>query len=116
MDAAERKELDRVDSFHLYGPKFSKFDESGLSRQDAAASQATERRGLAAVKAFKATIEDLKVDVFALTAIATFVMNYTVETADVRVSNKARSTMVFAKDAGRWKVVHEHHSPLKPTP
>ncbi len=116
MDAAEKKELDHVDSLHLYGPKFSKFDESGFARQDAAASQAAERKGLAAVTSFRAKVEDLKVDVFGPVAIATFVMNYTVEAGEVKVSNKARSTMVFARDGDKWKVVHEHHSPLKPAP
>ncbi len=116
MNAAEKKDLDRVDSLHLYGPKFSKFDEGGLARQDAATSQASERRGLAAAKAFSATVEDLKVDVFGVTAIATFVMNYTLEAGEVKISNKARSTVVFAKDRDTWRVVHEHHSLPKPTP
>jgi ketosteroid isomerase-like protein len=116
LDAAERKELDRVDSFHLYGPKFSKFDESGLGRLDAEASQAAERRGISAVRGFRATVEGLKVDVFGVTAIATFVMNYSVEADEGEVSRKRRATLVFAKDRDRWKVVHEHFSPLKPTP
>ncbi len=116
MDAVEHKDLDRVDSFHLYGPKFSKFDESGFSRQDAAGAQAAERNGLAAVKSFTATIEDLKVDVFGPVSIATFVLNYSLELETARVSNRTRSTLVLAKSDAGWKIVHEHHSPLRPRP
>ena len=35
MQAVRSKDLDRVEAFHLYGPKFSKFDDSGGERQDA---------------------------------------------------------------------------------
>lgn len=74
VEAAEKKELDRLEAFHLYGPKFTKFDDwEPLERQDAAASRKAEREGLAAVKAFSPTIDDLKVDVFGPVAVATFV-------------------------------------------
>ncbi len=116
LDTAERKELDRLASFHLYGPKFSKFDEAGQARLDAAAAQAGERRGLAASTAFKATADGLKVDVFGVTAVATFVMNYTMDTAEGKVTKQRRATMVFVKDGDKWKIVHEHFSLLNSAP
>lgn len=27
LDAGQKRELDRLDSYHLYGPKFTKFDD-----------------------------------------------------------------------------------------
>jgi ketosteroid isomerase-like protein len=116
MAAVERKDLDRVDSFHLYGPKFSKFDEPGFARQDAAAARIAERNGLSAVRAFHGTIEDLKVDVLGPVSIATFVLSYTVDLEATQVSSRTRSTLVLAKSDAGWRIVHEHHSPLRSRP
>ena len=113
VDAAQKKQLDRRDAFHWYGPKFSKFEDDGLGRQDAAAGKKGEREGLAAVKSFAAKVSDLKVDVFGSAAVATMILAYDVDTGKDKVSGKDRSTLVFAKENGAWKIVHEHHSPLK---
>ena len=44
FDIAKRKELDKLDAFHLYGPKFTKFDDwDPLDRQDATTAQKAER-------------------------------------------------------------------------
>jgi ketosteroid isomerase-like protein len=112
-EAAQKKELDRLDSFHDYGPRFSKFDDDGLGRQDAATGKKGERDGIGGVKSFAAKVSDLKVDLFGSTAIATFILAYDVDTGKEKMSGKDRSTLVFVKRAGTWKIVHEHHSPLK---
>ncbi len=45
--AAEQKRIDEVEGLHSYGPEFSKFDEFGLGREDAAQTRAAERGELA---------------------------------------------------------------------
>jgi ketosteroid isomerase-like protein len=99
------------------GPKFTKFDDwEPLTRQDAVAARKGESEGLAAATSFKANAEDLKVDVFGNVAIATFVMNYTIEAAGTVTAARARSTVAFARDQTGWKIIHEHHSAFKSNP
>src|SRR5712691_8216789 len=63
-DAVRRKDLDRLESYHLYGPKFTKFGPNDhLDRQDAAAARADER-GMSSLKAIHPTLSDVRVDVF----------------------------------------------------
>src|SRR6059036_12549 len=49
FDAAEKKDFKRLDSYHLYGPKFTKFAPEQPGRQDAAASRQGEHDGLSAI-------------------------------------------------------------------
>ncbi len=56
---------------------------------------------------------DLKVDVFGTVAVATFLLDYSFETGSEQVRRQARSTLVFVKDHGAWKITHEHLSPVK---
>jgi len=104
--------LDRVEAIHLYGPKSSKFDEFGLGREDADKARAAERQGLASLRSFKASIKELRVDVFGAVAVATFLPNYTAETSQGRAVAMIRSTVVLAKHCSNWRMVHEHYSPL----
>src|SRR5207253_1030275 len=76
VDAAKKKDIDRLESMHAYGPKFSKFEDDGTDRMDAANGKKGERDGFAALTAFDAHVENLKVDVFGPAAVATFVMKY----------------------------------------
>src|SRR5438874_1462392 len=69
FDAAQKKEFDRLDSYHFYGPKFTKFSASVPDRQDAATARKGEHDGLAAVNELKMRAEDLKIDVFGNAAI-----------------------------------------------
>ena len=112
IQALSRRALDEVESLHLYGPKFTRFDEAGLGRQQGEEARIAERQGLSAVEAFEGKVVGLKVDVFGVAAVATFVFEYNLRVGGAPVSGKTRSTIVFAKDGGRWKIVHEHLSPL----
>src|SRR3954447_3908033 len=80
VDAAQKKQIDRLEAFHAYGPKFSKFEDDGLGRQDAAAGKKGEHDGLAAVKSFNAKVSDLQIDVFGNSAVATFILAYDLDT------------------------------------
>ncbi|MFC5730040.1 MULTISPECIES: nuclear transport factor 2 family protein [Nocardioides] len=114
LSAARRKAVDELESLHAFGPKFTKYDDfEPLGRQDADTTKRLEREAITGVKAFVPDVEDVKIDVFGPVAVATFVMNYDVVTEeDERLSFRARSTMVFARDEGRWLIVHEHFSPF----
>lgn len=114
MSAARRQAVDELESYHAFGPKFTKFDDfEPLGRQDADTTRRLEREALTGVKEFAPDIVDLKVDIFGPVAVATFVMRYDVITEeDEQLSLRARSTMVFAQDEGRWLIVHEHFSPF----
>lgn len=113
VDAAQKKQIDRLESFHAYGPKFSKFEDDSLGRQDAAAGKKGERDGITGVKTFNAKVSDLKVDVFGNAAVATMILAYDLDTGKEKMAGKDRTTLVFVKEGGAWKIVHEHSSPLK---
>lgn len=116
MDAAQNQDADLLESYHLWGPKFTKYDDwEPLDRQDTETTKRIEREGICGAKAFTPGISDLKVDVFGRVAIATFVFDYkiTMDT-DEQVAAKARSTMVFVKDGSEWLITHEHFSGFKP--
>jgi ketosteroid isomerase-like protein len=118
MDAAQAQDVDRLESYHLYGPKFTKFDDfEPLDRQDAETTRRLEREAIAGVKAFVPRVEQLKVDVVGPVAVATFVFAYAVTLPDdEQLAVRARSTLVFAEAGAEWKIVHEHFSPFKGNP
>ena len=112
MSAARRKAGDELESYHAFGPKFTKFDDcEPLERQDADTTRELERE-LMGVHEFDARAVDLKVDVFGSVAVATFVLDYSVVAAEGEKphSLRARTTFVFAKEEGSWLIVHEHIS------
>jgi hypothetical protein len=110
--AVEKLDLEQVEAFHLYGSRFSKFDELGLGREDASQTRAGERRDLASLRSFRASVGDLEVDVIGVAAVATFILDYSAETSQGTFARAIRSTLVLAKDGARWRIVHEHFSPL----
>jgi ketosteroid isomerase-like protein len=112
VDAAEKKDIARLESFHAYGPKFSKFEDDGLARMESDAARKGESE-IAGLKAIRMKLENVRVDVFGAVAVATCVLNYDVDTGQGKMAGKSRATLVFAKDGGSWKIVHEHASPLK---
>lgn len=118
MDAAQRKDIDRLESYHLYDPRFSKFDDfEPLERQDAEVARQLEREAITGLKAFEPTVSDLKVDVFGGVALATFIFAYAVTTPDdEHLSLRARATIALLRDGAEWKIVHEHFSPFKSNP
>ena len=114
FEAAETKDFDRLDGYHLYGPKFTKFSGSSSNRLDAAAGRQGEHEGLGAITGLKMRAEALKIDVFDQVGIATFILAYSFDSGGVIVHRKERSTLVFVKERGAWKIAHEHLSPIAP--
>jgi hypothetical protein len=114
MSAARRRAVEELESYHAFGPKFTKFDDfDPLERQDGKTTQRLEREAILGATEFDPRVSDLKVDVFGPVAVTTFVMDYRVVVgADEHHSFRARATMVFAKAEGSWLIVHEHFSPF----
>ena len=114
MDAAEKKDMPRLDSYHRYGPAFTKFSGGQLDRQDAQVARKGEHDGLTSITGLQMRADDLKIDVFGDTAVATFILNYSFQSTTNRVQKKDRATMVFVKDEDGWRIVHEHLSMPQP--
>jgi ketosteroid isomerase-like protein len=110
--AAESKDFDRLESYHLYGPKFTRFSGTSAGRQDAATTRRIEHDGLASLQDLKMRADALKVDVFGDVGIATFILDYSFVSGGKTVLKKDRTTLVFVKVDGEWKVTHEHMSPI----
>jgi ketosteroid isomerase-like protein len=116
FDAAEKQDLPRLDSYHLYGPKFTKFPAAPVGRQDAVVARHSEHEGLGAIRALAMQADDLKIDVFGEIGIATFVLNSRFKAGGEPIERHERATLVFVKDHGAWKIAHEHFSPFKVNP
>lgn len=112
--AAMAKDFDRLDGYHFYGPKFTKFSGSSSERQDATAGRRGEHDGLGAIKGLMMRADALRIDVFGGVGIATFILDYSYDAGGETMHAKERSTMVFVKEGGEWKIAHEHLSPIKP--
>jgi ketosteroid isomerase-like protein len=112
--AATAKDFNRLDDYHLYGPKFTKFSGSSPERLDANASRKGEHEGLGSIKALQMRADALKIDVFGTVGVATFILHYSFDSGGKTMHAKERSTMIFVKEGGTWKIAHEHLSSIKP--
>lgn len=110
FDAATEKDFERLDSYHLYGPKFTRFATGSLDREDAYAAREAEHRGLNAVSGMKIHLANLKIDVFRNVGVATFILQSSFALGTEMLEREAKGTLVLVKDGGSWKIVHEHFS------
>src|SRR2546430_16550806 len=115
MDAAVKKDLPRLESYHLYGPKFTKFSPETPGLQDAATARKSEHDGLLGANGLSMSATDLRIDLFGNVAITTFVLHYSFKTETGDIQKQARTTMVFVKNHGSWKITHEHLSAVPST-
>jgi ketosteroid isomerase-like protein len=109
------KDVARLESFHLYGPKFTEFKD-GQSRGGGEANKKGEKEFMAVITDSKVEMKDLAIAVYGDTAIATFNGDFSGKIDGHPVAQKQATTLVFVKYKGDWKVVHEHFSPLAPPP
>ena len=116
LDACEKKDLERLDSYHLYGPKFTKFASESPDRQDAETARKGEHDGLGAVTGLAMKADNLRIDLFGNVAVATFVLNYSFKVGTNATAKSARTTLIFVKERDGWKIAHEHLSALKAGP
>jgi ketosteroid isomerase-like protein len=113
MDTVNAQDVETLDSHHLWGPRFSKFDDDPPGRQDAAMTRQIERELVSSATAIHFEASDVKVDVFGSAAVATFFLDYSATMpVDQSFAASVRSTLVFVHDGTDWKIVHEHFSPV----
>lgn len=106
-------DMDKLISFHAYGPKFTEFN-GGLPRTDSKGNETFEREVLGGVtEVVKFDAKDLKIAVYGDVANVTFHSDFHLKFGEDLVVVNDQITLLFLKTADGWKIVHEHHSPLK---
>ncbi len=106
-------DMDSLISFHAYGPKFTEF-KNGEPRNGDVANEAHERTVFGAVtEVVKFEAKDLQIAVYGEVANLTFHSDFHLKFGEDLVVVNDQITLLFVKTAKGWKMVHEHHSPLK---
>lgn len=117
FEAGKNKDLASLAEFHSGPDSFTKFDETPpYARQNSEEAFVHEQAAFANISDYQYSIDDLRVDVFGPTAVATFyltyggmfVNDYSFEGSPVR--GRVRATMVLVKTPRGWKIAHEHLS------
>ncbi len=117
--AARDKDFEALSELNDWGAGFTKFGDSPpLERLDGDNARHYDTVLFTNITDFTCVVEDLRVDIFGDTAVATcylnyggiFVNDYSFEAR--RVSAKSRATFVLHHAGGKWRVVHQHLSKL----
>jgi len=109
--------MDQLISFHAYGDKFVEFND-GMAF-DSAGNEHNERQlfgeDLNEVLYFGFKEGTLNVAVYyGNVANLTFVSDFVLDHKDYGVITiENQISLLFVKTQGEWKIVHEHHSPVK---
>ena len=107
------KDLDKLISFHAYGPKFTEF-KNGEPRNGDVANEAHERNVFGAVtEVVKFDAKDLQIAVYGEVANLTFHSDFHLKFGEDLVIVNDQITLLFVNTDDGWKMVHEHHAPLK---
>ena len=109
--AAAARDFETLESFHLYGSKFTSF-KNGAPREDAAANAAGERAMFSVLEGPEVDMRELVVNIFGDVGIATFNGHFTGMMNGSPTELRQQATMVFVSSGDEWKLVHEHFSPL----
>ncbi len=106
-------DMDKLISFHAYGPKFTEF-KNGAPRNGGEANEAHERNVFGSVtEVVKFDAKDLQIAVYGDVANLTFHSDFHLKFGEDLVVVNDQITLLFVKTVNGWKMVHEHHSPLK---
>ncbi|MCK5679066.1 MAG: nuclear transport factor 2 family protein [Flavobacteriaceae bacterium] len=106
-------DVDKLIAFHAYGPKFTEF-KNGEPRNGSKANETHERNVFGSVtEVIKFDAKDLKVAVYGDVANLTFHSDFQLKFGDDLVVVNDQITLLFVNTNDGWKMVHEHHSPLK---
>lgn len=117
FDAGKSKDLAALADFHAPRDQFTKFDENPpYTRQNSDEAFVYEQAAFANISDYRYAIDDLRIDFFGQSAVATFyltyggmfVNDYSFEGSPV--SGKARVSMVLVKTTRGWRIAHEHFS------
>lgn len=106
-------DMDGLIAFHAYGPKFTEF-KNGEPRNGGADNEAFERNTFGAVtEVVKLDAKDLQIAVYGDVANMTFHSDFHLKFGEDLVVVNNQISLLFVKTDDGWKIVHEHHSPLK---
>ena len=105
-------DMDKLISFHAYGPKFTEF-KKGEPRNGGEANETFERTVFGDVtEVVKFDAKDLQIAVYGDVANVTFHSDFHLKFGEDLVVVNDQITLLFLKTGNGWKIVHEHHSPL----
>jgi ketosteroid isomerase-like protein len=106
-------DIDKLIAYHAYGPKFTEF-KNGEPRNDGEANEAHERNVFGSVtEVLKFDAKDLNIAVYGDVANLTFHSDFHLMFGEDLVVVNDQITLLFVRTKDGWKMVHEHHSPLK---
>ncbi|WP_339711857.1 nuclear transport factor 2 family protein [uncultured Kriegella sp.] len=108
-----KNKIDKLISFHAYGPKFTEF-ELGGKRQGSKENEEFERNFLGAItEVEKWDWNNLSINVYGGdVANATFHSNFKFKIGEEAYHFKMQGTLLFIKTDKGWKITHEHMAPL----
>lgn len=105
-------DMDKLISFHAYGPKFTEF-KNGEPRNGDEANEKYERDVFGSVsEVIKFDAKDLKIAVYGDVANLTFHSDFELMFGEDLVVVNDQISLLFVKTNDGWKMVAEHHSPL----
>ena len=106
-------DMDKLISYHAYSPKFTEF-KNGEPRNGGAANETYERNVFGSVtEVVKFDAQDLQIAVYGDVANLTFHSDFQLKFGEDLVVVNDQITLLFVNTIDGWKMVHEHHSPLK---
>jgi ketosteroid isomerase-like protein len=106
-------DIDKLISFHAYSPKFTEF-KNGEPRNGSEANETHERNVFGSVtEVVKFDAKDLQIAVYGDVANLTFHSDFHLKFGEDLVVVNDQITLLFVNTNKGWKMVHEHHSPLK---
>ncbi len=111
--ATAARDIDWIESFHLYGPRFTRVSHNG-QRLTATQSRASEKEYYSTIEEFNSEFEDLKIDLFDKTAIVTGFFSFEGRIGKNTFPGRALGTLVLVKVNSEWKIVYEGLNEIEP--
>lgn len=109
--AGEARDFDRLRSFHLEAPSFSRWsNRPGGALLDISEAHEEEESAFGSLDpGTHVTPEEIRVDYFGTVAVSTF--NVRVRSAAGVPLRRTRGTLIWSREPEGWRIVHEHFSP-----
>lgn len=105
--------IDKLISMHAYGPKFTEF-KNGELRNGSKENEIYERKTFSAVtEVVKFDSNNLQIAVYGDVANVTFHSDFEFKFGEDLVVVHDQISLLFLNTLKGWKIVAEHHSPLK---
>ena len=112
IQSVKQGDLDRLISFHAYGPKFTEFKDGAL-RNGGKENEEYERGVFGSVTEItKFDMNDTKIAVYGDIANVTTHTDFHLQFGEDPVVVNEQMTLLFLKTDDGWRIVHEHHSPI----